>query len=104
VTGSTDGTVRLWSVPFDMIANAQRIGVWVQVITGMELDNGNAIRVLDAQTWHDRHRLLHESGGRPTEQASDKPPMAPLSDMPPGQLGSKKAHEASGPVFPRPQS
>ncbi len=44
---------------------ARRIEVWVQVITGMALDDGGAVRVLDAKEWHQRKQRLEELGGPP---------------------------------------
>ncbi len=42
----------------------ERILLWTQVITGMEVEHG-AIRVLDAKTWEERRRRLERLGGPP---------------------------------------
>jgi hypothetical protein len=43
----------------------QRIKLCVEVLTGTQLDDHGAVRVLDADTWHDRRRRLHALGGPP---------------------------------------
>jgi hypothetical protein len=35
------------------------------VLTGMELDAGGAVQVMDAPTWRERRRRLDELGGPP---------------------------------------
>src|SRR5207237_1149031 len=65
LTGSEDKTARLWPVPQPLQADPERIEVWVQVITGMELDAGGAVRVLDAEEWHQRKQRLEALGGPP---------------------------------------
>jgi tetratricopeptide (TPR) repeat protein len=94
-TVTSDGTTRLWWVPSAPVGDARRIGVWVQVITGMELDESNAFRVLDTATWHERHRLLLEWGGPPDSageiapRAADRPaPKGASEAVPPShQIG-----------------
>ena len=39
--------------------------LWPQVITGLEVDELVAVRVLDAATWHNRRQRLLELGGQP---------------------------------------
>jgi WD40 repeat protein len=43
----------------------ERIELWAQVLTGMELDEGGFARTLDAGTWQQRRRRLAELGGPP---------------------------------------
>ncbi len=62
-TASEDATVRLWSVPTEIPGDTQRITLWVQVITGMELDANDAVRSLDEQTWERRRQQLESLGG-----------------------------------------
>jgi WD40 repeat protein len=58
---------RLWQVPIPPVqADVERIKVWLQVITGMELDENGVIHRLDAEIWHQRHQRLVELGGPPT--------------------------------------
>ncbi|HKB39130.1 MAG TPA: hypothetical protein VKD72_22010, partial [Gemmataceae bacterium] len=56
--GWTNGSARFWAVPEAMQGNPERLRLWAQVVTGMELDDYGALRVLDAKTWQERHRRL----------------------------------------------
>jgi hypothetical protein len=38
--------------------------------TGLELDEGGAIRVLDAETWQERRRQLDKLGGLPVPEGN----------------------------------
>jgi hypothetical protein len=42
-----------------------RIGAWLQVLTGLELDAEGVLHVLDAPDWRERSRRLDEVGGPP---------------------------------------
>jgi WD40 repeat protein len=65
LTASNDGTARLWQLPTPVTGDAERIVLWTQVITGLELDSDDLIRVLDATTWQQRRQRLQELGGPP---------------------------------------
>ncbi len=65
LTGGADGCARLWDVPGPLTGDAERIRLWVEVATGMELDPGGAARVLNVETWEERRRLLEDHGGPP---------------------------------------
>jgi WD40 repeat protein len=65
VTGGDDKTARLWSVPGPVSGAPERITVWAQVLTGLELDKYGEITVLDADTWQQRRQRLAELGGPP---------------------------------------
>ncbi len=65
LTVSVDKTARLWEVPALLEGETQRIVLWTQLITGMEVDDAKQTQVLDAQTWQDRRRLLEGLGGPP---------------------------------------
>jgi WD40 repeat protein/tRNA A-37 threonylcarbamoyl transferase component Bud32 len=56
---------RLWPVPLPVPGEVERVRLWVQVITGMELDRYGSARVLDGATWERRHKRLLELGGPP---------------------------------------
>jgi hypothetical protein len=43
----------------------ERIMLWPQVITGLEVDDLTAVRVLDAKTWQERKDRLQKLGGPP---------------------------------------
>jgi WD40 repeat protein len=64
--GSSDGAVRRRPVPAPLAGGADRLTLWAQVSTGLDLDEHGAARILDAETWHDRRRRLHDSGGPPS--------------------------------------
>jgi WD40 repeat protein len=63
VTGCADRTVRVWNLPAPVVGPAEQITLWVQVITGQELDAAGAARLLDAAEWHERRGRLQ---GTPT--------------------------------------
>jgi tetratricopeptide (TPR) repeat protein len=63
VTGSKDYTARLWQMPVAVRADARRIRVWTQVLTGTEMDEHGSLHVLDAKTWHKRRKQLMHQGG-----------------------------------------
>ena len=56
---------RLWAVPVPIEGTAERIVLWTQAITSMELDSSGAVRLLDMSTWQERRRRLEELGGPP---------------------------------------
>jgi WD40 repeat protein/serine/threonine protein kinase len=66
LTGSFDRMARVWWVPPPVAGAPERIRLWVEVITGLELDEEGAIRFLDAPAWHARRQRLQELGGPPT--------------------------------------
>jgi len=39
--------------------------LWTQVITGLTIDEHDAIQLLDAKGWNDRRNRLEELGGPP---------------------------------------
>jgi WD40 repeat protein len=63
LTGSADKTARLWRVPQPIAGDPERIILWAQVITGLELDEYGGTRGLDAATWEKRRQRLQELGG-----------------------------------------
>jgi WD40 repeat protein len=66
VTGSLDGTARIWDVPVPVQGGAERIQLWCQVLTNMELTDDLQARALDGKTWKERQKRLAELGGPPT--------------------------------------
>jgi WD40 repeat protein len=61
----SDGKVVLWEVPAPLSGEPSRITLWVQVETGMELDEQGAVRTLDAATREERRQRLAKLGGPP---------------------------------------
>ncbi len=64
-TGSTDRTARLWKVPAPFEDEVERVVLWAQVLTAMELDPGDMAVRLDPPTWQQRHERLAALGGPP---------------------------------------
>jgi eukaryotic-like serine/threonine-protein kinase len=58
-------TSRLWHLPQPLRGDPERIMLWTQVITGLEVDELTAVRVLDAKTWQERRDRLQKLGGPP---------------------------------------
>jgi len=65
LTGSWDKTVRIWTVPQPAQGDAERLRIWIEVVSGLELDADGAINNLDAATIEERQRRLQELGGPP---------------------------------------
>jgi WD40 repeat protein len=71
LTGEMDTTksdlegAQFWEGPAAVAGDAERILRWVEVITGLELDEYGTVRVIDAPTWQERRRRLQEHGGPP---------------------------------------
>jgi hypothetical protein len=65
LTGSKDKTVRLWPITGPLIGEVERINLWAEVVTGMELDDAGTVKVLDAEAWRKRRIRLQELGGPP---------------------------------------
>ena len=43
----------------------ERVATWVEVLTGLELDERGSARVLDSTTWLQRREKLKQLGGSP---------------------------------------
>jgi eukaryotic-like serine/threonine-protein kinase len=55
-----------WAVPLSTVdGDPRRITVWIQVLTGLELDDNGVVRSLDVKKRQERRRLLDELGGPP---------------------------------------
>ena len=65
-TGTAFGTVRFWNPTMAPLeGDAERVTLWIQVRTGLELDAEGSLRSLDAGTWERRRARLLEFGGAP---------------------------------------
>jgi serine/threonine protein kinase/WD40 repeat protein len=60
-----DSEMRLIEVPQPLQGTPERLRVWLEVITGAELDPGGEVVALDAKTWRERAQRLEELGGPP---------------------------------------
>jgi WD40 repeat protein len=52
---------RLTELPHDL----SRLSVWVETVTGLEMDRQGGIHPLGTEAWNDRRRRLSELGGPP---------------------------------------
>jgi WD40 repeat protein len=57
------GAAWVWPLPTAVPDEPERVMAWVQALTGLELDAGNALQPLDAPTWEERLRHLQWPGG-----------------------------------------
>jgi tetratricopeptide (TPR) repeat protein len=64
LTGGINGMKR-WTVPSRPLDDIRRIVCWTQVITGMELDQSDAVHALTSDMWRERRRQLETLGGPP---------------------------------------
>jgi hypothetical protein len=63
VTGSAqENALRRWAVPVPVDGDALALRLWIQVATGMEMDDAGGIRVLDARVWQEHRQRLERSG------------------------------------------
>jgi WD40 repeat protein len=63
LTGSWDGTARLWDVPEPLPDEADRIMVWVETLTGLRVGPTVTGDLLPAKEWEDRKKALDKLGG-----------------------------------------
>jgi WD40 repeat protein len=63
-TGSSDQTARLWNTPVPLDGEPENILLRTEVLTGLELDGSEALKVLDAATWQERRRRLEQADRR----------------------------------------
>ena len=52
-------------VPAPVRGDAEAVRLWAEVLTGRELDEHGAVRVLDVPTWQERRQRLEQWGGPP---------------------------------------
>jgi WD40 repeat protein len=64
LTGSTGNSARLWDV-LELPDSHERIATWVQVITGLNLDDRGTVSVMDSANRHERREMLDKLGGQP---------------------------------------
>ena len=65
LTGGSDRFARFWPVPAPLSADSERLLVWAQVLTGLELEADGTVGVLDSRAWQQRRQRLQELGGPP---------------------------------------
>jgi tetratricopeptide (TPR) repeat protein len=72
---SNGHTARLWDAPAPLPGDPPRLAAWIEAATGLELDDRDAIRVLDGDAWRDRRRRLEQLGGPPPDPAPRSDPI-----------------------------
>jgi WD40 repeat protein len=60
LTGSFDNTARLWAQQRPALGTAELIALRAEVLTGLQLDDNDNLRVIDTATWHARRARLAE--------------------------------------------
>jgi WD40 repeat protein len=64
LTGGDDNTARLWDVS-ELPDDLPRVAAWVEVITGLRLDQEGNVHVLDNAAWLKSRERLQQLGGPP---------------------------------------
>jgi WD40 repeat protein len=59
---SRDGKARLWPIPAVDSADAGRIALGTEMLTGKTLDAGGGVRFLDPDEWRQRRRAWEDAG------------------------------------------
>jgi len=57
-TATADQTMHAWQVRAPAEGTAERLELWAQVVTAMELEPDGGVHILDAATWQKRQNLL----------------------------------------------
>jgi WD40 repeat protein/serine/threonine protein kinase len=66
LTGAADGTISSWSVDLEPIrGEVERIRLWLEAVTGLELREDGSVASLDAAQWTKRRERLAALGGPP---------------------------------------
>jgi hypothetical protein len=66
LTAGRDGELTRWQMETLPVAgDVERIRLWIQVLTGMELDQEGVAGGLSHETWNERRRQLEELRGPP---------------------------------------
>ena len=72
MTCGQDASARLWHMPAPIAGDLERIRLWSQVITGLELKGDGLVSVLDEPAWQDRRQRLQLLGGAPVPKGFDR--------------------------------
>ena len=63
--GGSGGRIVVWTLPEPMPGTAQRLRLWVELLTGMQLDRRGAVSALDSDALRSHRQELDEQGGPP---------------------------------------
>src|SRR5439155_9622927 len=64
LTGSDDGTARVWKLRPPLQMDPERLTLWLSVVTGLEMDDSDTVRGLDEQTWQQRRQRWEKLTGK----------------------------------------
>src|SRR5207245_11638384 len=64
LTGSEDGTARIWKLRPPLQMDPERLTLWLSVVTGLEMDDSDTVRGLDEQTWQQRRQRWEKLTGK----------------------------------------
>jgi WD40 repeat protein len=64
IAGATDGTVRLWPVPPAASASPKMISMWVEIMTGLGIDDSGAVVPMDNAAWNEKFKQFLRWGER----------------------------------------
>jgi WD40 repeat protein len=71
LTGCADGTARLWDVATELLPDdLERVANWVEVLTGLTLDENGSIQILDNEAWLRGREKIKQQGGPPVADAA----------------------------------
>ena len=73
LTGSDDNTARLWFLPEKVHEAPDRLRLWVEVITGLAMNEWGDMRLLKPDEWKQRRDQLAAQGGAPVIRFPGKP-------------------------------
>jgi WD40 repeat protein len=65
LTASMDTTARVWNLPQELEGEVQRLKLWVEVTSGLELADDGSIRWLERPAIQERRERLTQLGGPP---------------------------------------
>ena len=70
ITGCRDGTARFWDVATERLPDdLERVASWVEVLTGLTLDENGSIQILDNAAWLRGREKVKQQGGPPVADA-----------------------------------
>jgi WD40 repeat protein len=94
------GTARMWDVPLPLAGDAVRIRLWLQVLTGFELDNQGVVVLLDSRGREECRRQLLQRGGAPSsERLKQRPRTTRIARQPVlPQRGGEEARRQQPPL------
>jgi WD40 repeat protein len=65
LTGGPDSTALLWRTPTPVPGGVEQVRLWIEVLSGKEMQPDGAVRVLEAAEWQQRRQRLQDQGGAP---------------------------------------